>query len=57
MAKCKRCGSDYIVKIRKTTIEEFFYPGSEFPDKFRRKVITIFKCKDCGSKNSKVEKY
>ena len=57
MAKCKRCGSDYIVKSRKTTIEEFFYPRSEFPDKFRRKVITIFKCKDCGSKNSKVEKY
>ena len=57
MAKCKRCGSDYIVKTRKTITEEFFYPGSEFPDKFRRKVITIFKCKDCGSKNSKVEKY
>lgn len=57
MAKCKRCGSDYIIKTVDTKTKEIFYPGSEFADRIKRIKITFFKCKDCGSKNSKVEKY
>ncbi|WP_432204401.1 hypothetical protein ACQ9ZF_04920 [Cetobacterium somerae] len=55
--RCKRCGSNFIIKTVDTKIKEVFYPGSDFADRMKRVIVTIYKCKDCGSKNSKVEKY
>lgn len=57
MGRCKRCGSNYIIKNVQTKTNEIFYPGSDFADRTKRVVVTIYKCKDCGAKNSKVEKY
>ncbi|MGL5724755.1 hypothetical protein [Cetobacterium sp.] len=57
MGICKRCGSNFIVKTVKTEIQELFYPGSDFPDKSKRLVITKYKYKDCGATKTKSERY
>lgn len=55
--RCKKCGSNFIIKTVKTEIQELFYPGSDFADRVKRTITTKFKCKDCGMTKTKVERY
>lgn len=57
MGRCKRCGSNHIVKHVKKEITELYYPGSEIADRVKITTLTTYKCHGCGFKKTKRDNY
>ncbi|MGL5716720.1 MAG: hypothetical protein ACRCZO_18870 [Cetobacterium sp.] len=57
MGRCKRCGSNHIVKHVKKEITELYYPGSEIADRVKRTTLTTYKCHGCGFKKTKRDNF